>query len=1518
MDHHATTPVDPRVLEAMEPYFTRIFGNAASRNHVFGWEAEAAVDEARAQIADAIGAQPKEIVFTSGATESDNLALTGVARAHRSKGDHLVTAKTEHSAVLDTCRALEREGFSVTYLDPDPDGTIPPARVAEALTDRTVLVSLLFANNEIGVLQDVAAIGALCRDRSVLFHTDAVQAFGKVPFDVETMRIDLASLTAHKLYGPKGIGALYVRSRSPRVRLEPILHGGGHERGMRSGTLNVPGVVGFGKAATLAAAEREDEARRLRALRERLYRGITAGVEGVTLNGPALPAFRGDGSLSPGAAESRLPGNLNLSFAHVEGEALLLGMKDVAVSSGSACTSATLKPSHVLKAIGVPDELAHASIRFGLGRWNTAEEVDFTVEAASRTVRRAQGNGALSRLGSDLTLLADLARGLPAYADLLSRVREGKDRPIVSGGAGALPGLLLAALARDLVRPLLLVVADEKEAERLLGDLAAGGLTRLFHAPAPTLTPFQRIPPSLKSRRDEFALLAGLAIPGTVEAAVLPARALFTRLPAPDVLAKLLVTLETGADVSLPRLVARLTEVGYRRGDLVIETGDLAVRGGLFDVFPPDRELPVRVELDGDRIASLRVFDPDTQRSTEKLSRVVVPPFSVAPESDEARRLLGDRLGRPPSEAERIVFAPAATPMPASWLDHAAGAVLAVLEPAAVEEELSRWEERAAADRDPDRDPFLPEELLHEADAIRRRLAGAALALDRVGLETGGPRVRLPAEAVAGHGGRTAEAAAELGRALADGEEIFIAARPTGGAEKLKRFALEYGLHVSSERREGALVLVAAEISAGFRLRAPRLALYAENEIFGEEKRSPAARARLSEAFLSDLRDLKLGDAVVHRDYGIGLFKGLKRVPVEGQEREFMEIGYAEEKVLLLPVERFDLVQKYSGVEGVQPVLDRLGGAGWARRTASVRKAMRDMTDQLLKLYARRSLAQGFAFSKDSPWQKEFEDAFEFVETPDQAQAIADVKRDMQSEKPMDRLLCGDVGYGKTEVAMRAAFKAVLDGKQVALLAPTTILADQHFRTFQRRFAAFPVTIELLSRFRSRMEQKEIVSKVADGSVDILIATHRMLGKDLAFRDLGLLIVDEEQRFGVAQKEKLKEWKASIDVLSMSATPIPRSLHLSLSGLRDLSIIETPPRDRLAIETQVVPRKAEVVREAIEAEIARGGQVFFVHNRVESIGGVKTELEELVPSVKIAVAHGAMREVELEKAMRRFTSREADLLLATTIIENGLDIPSANTILIDRAENYGLAQLYQLRGRVGRSDKPAYAYLLVKEATPLSDVARRRLASIQEFCDLGAGFRIAAKDLEIRGSGNMLGGEQSGHIAAVGFEMYLQLLEEAIGEMRGLEPKVERAVTFALGLDLAIPPSYVADENWRMMIYKKVARASDEATLEETAREIADRFGEPPPPLSRLYAYARLRMLAERLGVTAITRQAGRVHVRVGPRSAVDPERALEIVRATPGASLSPAGVLTLPAPQSDVLLEALQGLLERIEVRAA
>ncbi len=1110
-------------------------------------------------------------------------------------------------------------------------------------------------------------------------------------------------------------------------------------------------------------------------------------------------------------------------------------------------------------------------------------------------------------------LLTDLVRGVPSYTGLLERVRRGEDRLVVSGGVGALPAAILAALAADLDRSVAVVVAGEKDAEQWLGDLAAAGLERVFHAPAPTLTPYQRIPASLKSRRDEFSLLTALAAGGPPIGAVLPARALFTRLPDPGRFSGLFLRIREGQELSLARTVERLVRLGYRRGDLVVETGDLAVRGGLFDVFPPDLDLAVRVELDGDTVASLRLFDPDTQRSRERIPEIALAPFAASEESEEARRLMTERIGRPPSEAERLVFAPAVSPMPSGWLDHAAAALTVVVEPASVEEEIAAFSERVESDRDPDRDAFAAEELVHPAERIRERLEAAGLRFDRLG--AGAPAattIRLPAEAIAGHDGRAAEAAADLVRALAAGEEVFVATRPTGGAEKLRRLAIEYGFHVSSERREGVVVSIAAEISAGFRLREPRLALYAEEEIFGEERRSASARRRPSEAFLSDLRDLRLGDAVVHADYGIGLFRGLKRFPVEGEDREFMQIEYLDQKMLLLPVERFDLVQKYSGVEDVAPVLDRLGSAGWGKRKASVRRAMRDMTDQLLKLYARRSTAAGLRLL--------------------QGLALAEGVRGRLRARRDGRPGAGD--------RRRQARHAVIEAHGPAALRRRGLRQDGsgHARGVQgraRRQAGRPPRADddprrpalpdvpaalrgvpgrrsSCSRASARGRSRRRSSRrLADGSVDIVIATHRMLGKDLAFRDLGLLVVDEEQRFGVAQKERLKEWKASIDVLAMSATPIPRSLHLSLSGLRDLSVIETPPRDRLAIETQVVPSKPEVIREAIEAELERGGQVFFVHNRVESIGRVKRDARgaRCRRSASSWPTARCPRRSSRRPCVRFFT-RSADVLLATTIVENGLDIPSANTILIDRADTFGLAQLYQLRGRVGRSDKPAYAYLLVEPTAALSDVARRRLASIQEFCDLGAGFRIAAKDLEIRGSGNILGGEQSGHIAAVGFETYLSLLEEAIREMRGEEALPERSLTMSLGLDLAIPHDYVADESWRMMIYKKVARASDDAALEEARREIADRFGEPPPVVGRLIAYARLRAAAERLGVTSLTRQAGRVHVRFAENAPVDPERLLAFVRQRPGASFSPARVLTLPAPEGDALLPALNDLL--------
>src|SRR4029077_9273468 len=583
--------------------------------------------------------------------------------------------------------------------------------------------------------------------------------------------------------------------------------------------------------------------------------------------------------------------------------------------------------------------------------------------------------------------------------------------------------------------------------------------------------------------------------------------------------------------------------------------------------------------------------------------------------------------------------------------------------------------------------------------------------------------------------------------------------------------------------------------------------------------------------------------------------QGLKEINQGNGNAEFMLLEYAEGARLYVPLTRLDLVQKYRSSEGAKPVLNHLGTAAWAKTKARVRKAMQDMTDELLKLYAERKTAVGHSFSIDNEWMREFEDTFEFSETEDQETAIADVKRDMESRQPMDRLLCGDVGYGKTENAMRAAFQAINDNKQVAVLAPTTVLAFQHYETFKQRFAAFPVSIEMISRFRSPRQQKEIIEKVEQGKIDILIGTHRLLSKDIKFTDLGLLVVDEEQRFGVRHKERLKQMKKEVDVLTLSATPIPRTLHMSLVGLRDMSVIETPPRDRMAIQTVVTAFDEKLIKSAIEHELERGGQAYFVHNRVESIYEIAAKIQELAPRARVIVGHGQMSEGELERVMLTVIRHEADVFVATTIIENGLDIPLCNTIIINRADRHGLSELYQLRGRVGRSNRRAYAYLLVPAEQELTAVARRRLAALKEFSDLGAGFKIAALDLELRGAGNLLGGEQSGNIDAVGFEMYTGMLDRAIRELKGEELSDKVSTQLNLGIDLRIPTQYIAEENQRLRMYKRAAGVENEAALDDVRKELQDRYGEPPAPVRYLLSAASLKLLCERVGVLAIDRK---------------------------------------------------------------
>lgn len=1117
----------------------------------------------------------------------------------------------------------------------------------------------------------------------------------------------------------------------------------------------------------------------------------------------------------------------------------------------------------------------------------------------------------------------------PSVASLLARLEErvledaAGGVSLVGAPAGLVPHLFAVATAALGLR-WAVVCAHERDAAALHRDASAVlGPGRVAFFPSPSLTPYQGIPPSLKVRREEYGALARLAEDG-VDLLVVPARALLRILPGPADVRKRSLAVSPGDRVDVGRLVSALVAEGYARADLVTECGDLAVRGGLVDVFPPNLPEPVRIELGFEQVESVRSFDPDTQRSTGLLAAVLLPPMAATPDTPRSRALALEVLAacrteddEPPvprdpdaprkhDGLEELLPLLAEGASPASILDHAPSFALAVDDPEAVAEELGRAADLLRLDYEKVRrqGKALPDPIRLAGDPDRtagfvrsRALVSFAAAVPA------GETVVVGAEPVLSFEDRLPDVPREIERARRDGLAVVLAAPSKGEREHLARILAEYEIDfagaegdVTAPLAPGACRLVDGGPANGFLFRAGGLLLLTAADVLGEPRAAAPRRKAASEAFLSDLRDLKPGDVVVHREYGLGLFRGLVAIRDGEVDREMVDLRYAGDAKLLVPVERLDLLQKYqSGGEGPTPPLDKLGGTGWAKRKASVRKAVKDIAEQLLKLYARRATTPGHRFSKDSPWQKEFEEAFEFTETPDQLSAIRDVKRDMESEKSMDRLLCGDVGYGKTEVAMRAVFKCVLDGKQAAVLAPTTILADQHHRTFRRRFAAFPVTIDLLSRFRTPEEQKEVVRRLAGGTLDVVVGTHRILSKDVSWKDLGLVVVDEEQRFGVAQKEKLKELRASVEVLSMSATPIPRSLNLALGGIRDLSVIETAPKDRLAIATHVVPQGDEVVREAIRAELDRGGQVYLVHNRIEGLGAWRERLAELVPECRVVVGHGQMSEGELERTMRAFTTRAADLLLATTIVENGLDIPTANTMVIDRADLYGLSQLYQLRGRVGRSDKPASCWLLVPPGAPLTDEARRRLRAIQEFSDLGAGFRIAAKDLEIRGAGNVLGGQQSGHIDAVGFETYVSLLEEAIGELRGEPVAEKREVTLQLGLPLGLPKKWIGEESLRMALYKRLATADGIDALDHLERDATDRYGTPPPEFSRLLDLGRLRLVALDLGVRSIQRRGAELAVTLEKGHRLDPDRLLSALKAK---SLSASGPEAFRAPE--------------------
>jgi transcription-repair coupling factor (superfamily II helicase) len=1196
----------------------------------------------------------------------------------------------------------------------------------------------------------------------------------------------------------------------------------------------------------------------------------------------------------------------------------------------------------------------------------------------------------------------------PAYGALLERllatpearrlvdaVRSGRRVTVVSGLVGGAKALAIAALQRATGRPLLVITPDAAALEAFRRDVeffycAANGVpsceTAVLGLPASEADPYDGTSPHPEILEERARTLLHLARE-TVPIVLTTLRGALKRTISPEAILDLAVELAVDSDYRLEQVVDTLLASGYAREDPVAAPGEFSIRGGILDVFPPGRDEPVRVEFFGDTVDSIRSFDPETQRSVERLRSILVPPMREQP--DRRRTLVewgdaasarwtapefGAELRQKLAAAERgesfpgwEFLVPLVEPLAASALDYLSPNTLVVVdEPAEVERHgaqfSARLEARYAETVENGELALAPDELFLTGDQFGRALEAFARldmrvlgkAAARVDAEfelDGGGRplfyfplpleaedVHVASQAAPRYHGRVRELAEDLRRAAETGGARLLVMPSLGVAERVVEMLREYEVAArlapsfagDEPPAPGLPIVAVGRLATGLRLPEADLTVLVETDLFASadlhaEQRRAAKRKRTSlTAFLSDFRDLKPGDFVVHVDHGVGRFAGLVQMQAgEGRDaktREFMLLTYADDAKLYAPVERLDLVQKYSAAEGHEPKVDRLGGTAWEKTKQKTSRAMRDMAEELLKLYAERKLVGGHAFQTDGPWQREFEDAFEYQLTEDQETAVADVKADMEQAVPMDRLLCGDVGYGKTEVAMRAVFKAMMEGKQVAVLAPTTVLVFQHFKTLQQRFAAFPVRVEMLSRFRSAKEIKATVEAIAAGAVDVVVGTHRLLSKDVKFRDLGLVVVDEEQRFGVAHKERLKQLRKRVDVLTMSATPIPRTLNMSLAGLRDMSVIETPPRDRFAIQTVVVPFSEQVVRSAIEQEIARGGQSFFVHNRVESIFTIADLVRRIVPGARVGVGHGQMPEKELEDVMLRFVGHELDVLVSTTIVENGIDIPLANTIVVNRADTFGLAQLYQLRGRVGRSNRQAYAYLLIPSEAELSPIARKRLAAIREFADLGAGFRIAALDLELRGAGNLLGGQQSGHINAVGFDLYCQMLERAVRELRGerIEDETPTA-SINLGVDVRIPDDFIYDVNQRLRTYKRIAGAATDAAIDEIRAELSDRYGPVPAPVENLLGYARVRNRATALGVASIDVDRSRLAIKLGEGAKVGPERLLGLLADRPDrATFSPNGVLRVEPtrePENDTeLLAAVEALLQELE----
>lgn len=1081
-------------------------------------------------------------------------------------------------------------------------------------------------------------------------------------------------------------------------------------------------------------------------------------------------------------------------------------------------------------------------------------------------------------------------RALPAYERLIAELRSGESIP----GLGLMRSArlpMMAAMHRDLEAPILMITDRTDRALTLIDELTywMGGQAPLYF-PEPNPLFYEQAAWGTVTRRDRLHALTSLAVyhligvekPKNPPAIVAPVRAIMTRtLPRRDFI-KNTKTIKVGQTISIESLIRTWVDIGYNPEEIVLEPGQFSHRGGILDIWPPAEAYPIRFEFFGDEVDTLRTFDPASQRTLHRLEKLLVTP---------AREVLpgyARGLEIPSMEIEEFHI-PVVHPAQASILDYLPKNAIVLVDDMDllqsiandIEEQSVRLREESITEGTLPSSFPIPYLSWSE---IQDNLAG------QTSLEMGFSHAAAPSELAdcfqkgQRYGGRLEMFLEDLAGLCRKGKETAVVSRQTARLSEIwqKQYQPECG-HRSPEFIEGTLsegwILQTAEGSD--------FHLFTDSEIFGWERPQPRQRARpVAEAPEANYADLKPGTWVVHVDYGIGLFTGLVQRMLDGVERDFLCVEYAEGDQLFVPVHQADRLSRYIGASGETPSPTRLGSGEWSQTKQRVRDAVLEVAQDLLELYARRQVAAGFSFEVDTTWQQDLEASFPYIETDDQMKAIQEVKTDMERSQPMDRLLCGDVGYGKTEVALRAAFKAVMSGKQVAVLVPTTVLAQQHYDTFRQRLSTFPVQVEMLSRFRTPREQDQVISRMANGEVDIVIGTHRLISQDVTFKDLGLLIIDEEQRFGVTHKEHLKKLRTEVDVLTLTATPIPRTLYMALTGVRDISVINTPPAERLPIITHIGPYSQKLVRQAILRELERGGQVFFVHNRVHTIYAMKTHLNHLVPEARIGIGHGQMNEGELSRVMHMFTNGDIDVLLCTSIIESGLDIPNANTLIVDRGDTFGLAQLYQLRGRVGRGAQRAYAYFFRHRRRLPTVEGQERLEIIAENTQLGAGYSIAMRDLEMRGAGELLGTRQHGYIASVGFHLYTRLLAQAVRQIRqvsGLPAPAQtegiKALNMAVNVDLpiptGIPAAYIPDQNVRLGLYRRISNVEDDSELDALASEFEDRFGQLPDQLINLFYQIRIKILAEDAGLSSVSNEGDQIVARFPQLPEGSPARAL-------------------------------------------